>query len=91
LCLLKELFVNETVNVGSDVEIDINELAKLVQAIVNPNAEISRLPALAEGDMRRRKPDNSKMMTTLGRELLPLSEGISRTAEFLRTKPTISV
>jgi UDP-glucose 4-epimerase len=86
LCLLKELFVNETVNVGSDVEIDINELAKLVQAIVNPNAEISRLPALAEGDMTRRKPDNSKMVGTLARELLPLTEGISRTAEFLRSK-----
>jgi UDP-glucose 4-epimerase len=90
-CLAKALFVNETVNVGSDVEIDINGLADLVRRTVNPKARVSRLPALAEGDMRRRKPDNSKMMTTLGRELLPLSEGISRTAEFLRTKPTISV
>ena len=86
LCLAKHLFVNETVNVGSDVEIDMNALAELVRTIVNPNAAVSRLPALAEGDMTRRKPDNSKMVQTLGRELLPLPEGISRTAEFLRSK-----
>jgi nucleoside-diphosphate-sugar epimerase len=36
--------------------------------------------------MRRRKPDNSRMKEALGRELVPLSEGILKTAEFQRAQ-----
>jgi UDP-glucose 4-epimerase len=86
LCLERDLFVNGTVNVGSDDEIEINDLAKLVTSLVNPEAKIIRLPALPEGDMRRRKPDNSRMKEALGRELVPLSEGILKTAEFQRAQ-----
>lgn len=84
MCLKNDLFVNETVNVGSDVEIEICELAKLVKKLLNPKVNIVQLPALAEGDMKRRRPDNSRMVQTLGRDLLPLSDGILRTAEFQR-------
>ena len=90
-CLERDLFVNDTVNVGSDVEIDIGELAELVRSLVNPDAPIVRLPPLAEGDMTRRRPDNSKMIETLGRDLLPLSDGIQKTAEFLRSRMGLSV
>lgn len=86
LCMQNNLYVNDTVNVGSDVEIEIGELAKLVQELVNPGVRIVELPPLAEGDMTRRRPDNSRMIETLGRELLPLSVGILRTAEFQRSK-----
>lgn len=82
-CLERGLFMNDTVNVGSDDEMEINDIAELVRKLVNPDAKISRLPALPEGDMKRRRPDNSKMVQTLGRDLLPVSEGIVRTAEFL--------
>lgn len=85
-CLRRDLFINDTVNVGSDVEIEIGELAELVRELVNPSATIARLPPLPEGDMTRRRPDNSKMTETLGRELLPLSDGIVRTAEFQRSR-----
>ncbi len=85
-CLREDLFVNETVNIGSDEEIDMNELAELVRKLVNPEAGISRLPALPEGDMRRRKPDNSRMREALGRDLLPLSDGIVKTADFKRSR-----
>ena len=87
-CLAEDLFVNDTVNVGSDEEIEINDLAELVRELVNPNAQIARLPALPEGDMKRRRPDNSRMRQTLGRSLLPLQAGICRTAEFQRSKIT---
>jgi hypothetical protein len=36
--------------------------------------------------MTRRRPDNSKMIETLGRDLLPLSDGIQKTADFLRSR-----
>jgi UDP-glucose 4-epimerase len=85
-CLERELFTNETVNVGSDEEIEINDLADLVRKLVNPGTGISRLPALDEGDMKRRRPDNSRMRETLGRNLLPLSDGIKKTANFQRSK-----
>jgi len=87
LCMERDLFVNDTVNVGSDVEIEIIDLAKLVQELVNPNIGIIQLPPLAEGDMTRRQPDNSRMIDALGRELLPLKDGILRTAEFQRSTP----
>ena len=35
-------------------------------------------PPLKEGDMQRRKPDITKMRELLGRELLPLEEGIRK-------------
>lgn len=90
LCLKKDLFVNATVNVGSDVEIDMNDLAELVRKLVNADAKIARLPPLSEGDMKRRMPDNSRMREALGRDLLPLSEGILRTAEFQRSRDSAS-
>lgn len=87
-CLENDLFVNDTVNVGSDHEIDMNELAELVRNLVNPEVSITRLPALPEGDMKRRKPDNSRMQQTLGRDLLSLEDGIGKTAEFQRSRMT---
>jgi UDP-glucose 4-epimerase len=86
LCMEKDMFVNETVNVGSDVEIEIGKLAELIRELLNPDVAIVQLPALLEGDMTRRRPDNSRMLQALGRELLPLSDGILRTAEFQRSR-----
>lgn len=86
MCLERALYLNETVNIGSDYEIDMNELAELVRKLVNPDAPISRLPPLPEGDMRRRQPDNSRMREALGRDLVSLSDGILRTAEFQRSR-----
>ena len=84
LCLEKDLFVNDTVNVGSDVEIRIADLAELVRGLLNPQVKTVHLPPLPEGDMQRRRPDNSRMKDALGRDLLPLRDGIVATAEFAR-------
>ncbi len=91
LCLDEGAFVDETVNVGSDTEISIAELAKAVREIVNPSIEIIHLPALTEGDMQRRCPDNSRMREALGRNLIPVSEGIERTAQFIRKQLALTV
>jgi UDP-glucose 4-epimerase len=85
-CLENDLFVNETVNVGSDVEIEIRDLAELVKKLINSDVEVVQLPALPEGDMTRRRPDNSRMIQALGRDLLPLDQGIRKTADFQRTR-----
>ncbi|HEY0977017.1 MAG TPA: NAD-dependent epimerase/dehydratase family protein [Flavobacteriales bacterium] len=70
--------LNDVINIGSNVEITIRDLARLVVEITGSTSRIVHLPALAEGDMTRRMPDNTRMRQLLGRELLPLREGLQR-------------
>lgn len=72
------LFVNDTVNIGNDYEVSVLELAKIIIEESGSKSEIKFLPALEEGDMKKRKPDITKMRQLLGRELLPLREGVKR-------------
>lgn len=81
MCLSKDLVVNDVMNVGSDDEISIHQLAMKVIEITNSSSKIRFLPALKEGDMTRRKPDNSKMLSILNRPLTSLEEGIKRTLQ----------
>lgn len=73
----ESLYLNEVVNIGSSKEIKVVDLAKKVIAITGSVSSIVHLPALKEGDMTRRQPDNSKMLKLLGRELLTIEEGIA--------------
>lgn len=73
-----DLFVNDVVNIGSDNEISIYELARLVLEITGSASQIVHEPPLKEGDMQRRMPDITKMKQLLGREMLPLEEGIRK-------------
>jgi UDP-glucuronate decarboxylase len=77
-CLNEGKYVNEVVNIGSDKETSILELANIVKEITDSTSKIIHLPALKEGDMTRRQPDNSKMIELLGRPLLPLANGIEK-------------
>lgn len=78
LKILKEnLALNQVINIGSNSEISILELAKLIIKITNSDSSIVHLPALKEGDMTRRMPDISKMKAILGKELIGLEEGIN--------------
>ena len=80
-CLYEDYCINETVNVGSDDEMSILELAERVIDRIGSKSTIKRLPALTEGDMMRRCPDNSRMREILGRPLLSLDEGLSKMIE----------
>jgi UDP-glucose 4-epimerase len=71
-------FVNDVINVGGADEVPILELAKMVIRLTESSSKIVHLPALKEGDMTRRKPDNSKMLTLINRPLISLEEGIQR-------------
>lgn len=70
--------LNNIINIGSSAEISVLELAHKIIEITGSDSKIVHLPALEEGDMSRRQPDNSKMMAILNRELLPLEQGIKK-------------
>jgi UDP-glucose 4-epimerase len=67
---------NEVYNIGNDNETAIIDLAKLIIKITDSKSELKHLPALKDGDMKRRLPDISKMKQVLQRPLLPLEDGI---------------
>lgn len=71
-------YVNDVVNIGSDRETKIIELAEIIIKLTNSKSRIVCLPPLKEGDMTRRKPDISKMKKLLSRDLTPLESGIRK-------------
>lgn len=76
-----DLFINDVVNIGSDVEISILELAKKVIDLTNSKSELVFLPPLVEGDMSRRNPDATKMKKLLNQPMMDLETGISKLLE----------
>lgn len=72
------LLDNDIINIGSDEQISILDLAKKIIDITGSKSEIVFLPPLKEGDMSRRLPDNTKMKQILKRPLIPLEEGIRK-------------
>jgi UDP-glucose 4-epimerase len=79
--LMEGYCMNDVINVGSDEEITILELARIIIKIFNSKSSIIHLPPLPEGDMSRRRPDISKMKKILNKPLITLEEGIHRTFE----------
>jgi UDP-glucose 4-epimerase len=74
----KNQFVNDVVNIGSDVETTILNLAKTIVKLTDSKSKIVHLPPLPEGDMTRRMPDATKMKQLLGHPFLPLEDGIKK-------------
>ncbi len=77
-CLETKSYINDTINVGSNLEISVLNLARLIIKITQSKSELIHLPPLKEGDMTRRKPDVQKMLNILGRDILPLEDGIRK-------------
>jgi len=75
------LLVNEVINVGSETDVTILELAELIIRLTGSSSKIEFLPPLKEGDMTRRKPDASKMKRILHHDLISLEDGIRRILE----------
>jgi UDP-glucose 4-epimerase len=76
--LANNLLVNEVVNVGNDTIITINELAEIIIKLTGSKSKIIKFPPLKEGDMTRRQPDISKMISILNRPLVTLEQGIKK-------------
>ncbi len=78
--------INEVINVGSDKEITVLELAQLILGITGSSSKLIHHKPLKEGDMARRCPEISKMKKLLNRELLPLEDGINKLIAFYQQK-----
>jgi UDP-glucose 4-epimerase len=74
--LNKNLLVNDVINIGSDINYNILELAELIIQVTNSKSDIQFLPPLKDGDMTRRLPDIAKMKGILSRDLMPLKKGL---------------
>lgn len=84
LAIEKNILVNDTINIGNNIEYTIVDLANTVIKVLNSQSKIKFLDPLKEGDMKRRCPDNSKMLEILGRDLTSLEEGILITAKAMK-------
>ena len=80
-CLRNNECVNDIMNVGSDEEISIKDLALKIIEVTGSKSGITFAPPLKDGDMTRRQPDNQKMKALLGRPLISLDEGLRKTLE----------
>ena len=76
------LYENDVINIGSDIEMTVLDLAKTIIKITNSKSKIIHLPALKEGDMLRRCPDIKKMKKVLNRELVTLEEGVKNLVDY---------
>lgn len=76
--LEQNLMMNDVINIGSEADVTVLELAELIIRITRSKSVIEFLPPLKEGDMTRRQPDGSKMKAILNRPLMSLEEGIRR-------------
>ncbi len=88
-CMEEDLFVNEVINIGSNIEITILDLAKEVIRVTNSSSNIVHLPALPEGDMTRRLPDVTNMKSLLQKDFISLEEGLTSVLNSENFKATL--
>ncbi|MBI9042249.1 NAD-dependent epimerase/dehydratase family protein [Lutibacter sp.] len=81
-----DLCVNEVINVGSDLEMTILELATKIIEVTASSSKIMHLPALEEGDMTRRCPDTTKMKAILGQQQVSLEVGLLNLIQFYENR-----
>ena len=62
------LMINSVINIGGAKEYKILDVAKLIIEKLNSKSKIIHLPALKDGDMTRRMPDNSKMINIINKD-----------------------
>jgi nucleoside-diphosphate-sugar epimerase len=74
--LYNNSYINDVVNIGSDYEITILDLAKLIIKLTGSSSVLEFMPPLPEGDMKRRFPDIAKMRKLLNRDLITMEQGI---------------
>ena len=83
-CFEKNFYINDVLNIGSNKEYNILNLAKKIIKLTNSSSEIKFLPALSRGDMRRRKPNIDKMKKVLGKNFFNLNLALQKYINYLR-------
>jgi UDP-glucuronate decarboxylase len=89
-CLVEDHCVNDVLNVGNHIEYSVLELALKIIELTGSRSKVIYLPPLKEGDMVRRLPDNSKMLSILNRPLISLEEGIMKMIDARMLETTTS-
>jgi UDP-glucose 4-epimerase len=74
--LEENLMMNDVINIGGAKEYKILDVAKLIIEKLNSKSKIIHLPALKDGDMTRRMPDNTKMLNIIDKDLISLDKGL---------------
>jgi len=78
--------INDVLNVGSAIEISVLNLAKFIIKFTNSKSKLIHVPALKEGDMTRRCPNNAKMKSILNRDLMTLEEGLAKMIAYYESR-----
>ena len=76
--------VNDVINIGSNKEITILNLAKKIIKLLKSQSKITFHKELKEGDMKRRKPSIEKLNNIRKHKLISLDQGILNTAQFIK-------
>ncbi len=76
--LYQEKYLNDIVNVGSERETSILELAQTIVKVSGSSSKIVHYPPRKEGDMRRRVPNAARMKQLLNRPYITLEDGIQK-------------
>lgn len=69
---------NRTINIGSNIETPVLELAQIIIRLTNSKSNIVHLPALKDGDMTRRNPDITIMKSLVDQKIYSLEEGLKK-------------
>lgn len=83
-CLHQNMHINSIINIGSDKEIKIIDLAKKIIKITNSKSKIIHLKPLDEGDMKRRLPDITNMKKIIKHKITPIDKGIKLTFNYFK-------
>ncbi len=70
------LMTNTIINIGNNEEITMIKLAETIRKITGSQSPITIVPPRKEGEILRRKPDITKMLSILRRPLVKLEDGI---------------
>jgi dTDP-glucose 4,6-dehydratase len=77
-------------NIGSQDEVTMLELARIIKRIAGSSSEIVFLP-LPEDDPKQRRPDTTRAREILGWEpRVPMDDGLSRTLEYFRAALSVT-
>ena len=79
--LEENLVMNDVINIGNDTNLTILSLAETIIRLTGSRSKVEFLPPLKEGDMTRRHPDTTKMMSILRKDLMPLETGLMKILE----------
>ena len=86
-CLEDDKYINNTINIGSEFEINMKNLAKKIKKLCNSKSLISYIDPLVEGDMFRRVPDLTKMKKLISqKKFTNLDHGILKTLKEIKKK-----